>query len=83
MNSFDDMGGKKILWGLLVFWIGLLYLAHSMETGSGTGNSGLHQMLPSGPSRSLPPDGGGRSPHSGGDEGAVGPPHFQPTSIGR
>lgn len=83
MNSFDDMGGKRILWVLLVVWIGLLYMAHSMESGLGTGNTGPHQMLPSGPSKGLPPDGDERSPHSGGDEGASGSPHFQPTGLGR
>jgi len=81
LNSFDDMGGKRILWGLLVVWIGLLYMAHSMESGMGTGNAGPRRMLPSDPSEGLSPDGKGRTPHSGGQEGEVSPPHYQPTSV--
>lgn len=80
MNSFDDMGGKKILWGLLIVWIGLLYMAHSMEAGSRVGNDAFHEMLPSGPSKSPPPHGEDRAPHSGGGDGVIGPPHYQPTA---
>jgi hypothetical protein len=79
LNSFDDMGGRKVLWGLLVVWIGLLYMAHSMESAMGPGNDGVERMLPSGPQKGPHPHGKGRSPQQGG----IVPPHFQPTASGR
>lgn len=81
MNSFDEMGGKRVLWGLLVVWVGLLYIAHSMETVRGAKSHDPHRMFPLGPPGGVKPEQKGSPPHSGEGEGAVGPPHYQPTSL--
>ncbi len=78
MNGFDDPGGKKVIWGLLFLWVGLLYLAHSMEPGPGKWVPSPHGMHPSSP------PGMERSPgEEQGPPGGIEPPHFEPTVLNK